>query len=158
MRSPNQQGFARRRGRRGAGRGHADVSLCRADACGKDLTVMPRAHSAKVRSSRLRSFFRLFVPFLLLVGAATVPDALHSPAGAAAPSITGVTATSLTGSAILTWTTDTASDSQVDYGSTSSYGTSTILDPNATTAHSQGLSGLQTNTLYHYRVKSRDAS
>src|SRR5262245_11467074 len=104
---------------------------------------MARTHSTNVLPSTLRSFLRLFIPFLLLVGAATVPGALHSPAGAAAPSITGVTASSLTGSATVTWTTDTASDSQVEYGSTSSYGSSTILDPTLTSAHSQALGGLQ---------------
>ena len=63
----------------------------------------------------------------------------------------GVTATNAT----ITWTTDEASDSQVEYGLTTSYGSSTPLNGNLVTPHSLMISGLSSNTLYHYRVKSR---
>jgi RHS repeat-associated protein len=66
----------------------------------------------------------------------------------------GATATSAT----ITWNTNENSDSQVEYGTTTAYGQSTALDPALVTAHSQGLSGLTPGTLYHYRVKSRDAA
>src|SRR2546422_11087226 len=39
-----------------------------------------------------------------------------------------------------------------------SYGTATPLDPRLVTAHCVALSGLTAGTLYHYRVKSRDAA
>ncbi|HEY3061387.1 MAG TPA: PQQ-dependent sugar dehydrogenase, partial [Chloroflexota bacterium] len=58
----------------------------------------------------------------------------------------------------VTWTTDEPADSQVDYGTTASYGASTTLDTNRVTSHSVALSGLQASTLYHYRVRSRDGS
>src|SRR5262249_43380840 len=51
-----------------------------------------------------------------------------------------------------------ASDSQVDYGTTVSYGSSSPLNPALVTSHSVALSGLTPSTLYHYRVRSRDAS
>lgn len=38
------------------------------------------------------------------------------------------------------------------------YGNSTPLDTNLVTPHSVTLSGLAANSLYHYRVKSRDAA
>jgi hypothetical protein len=59
--------------------------------------------------------------------------------------------------ATITWTTSKASDSQVDYGPTTAYGQSSTLNATLVTSHSQGLSGLTPATLYHYRVKSRDA-
>src|SRR5207249_3747652 len=68
-----------------------------------------------------------------------------------ASGITGTTAT-------ITWTTDEPADSQVEYGPTASYGSTTALDATRTTAHSQALTGLTTNTPYHYRVRSRDAA
>ena len=75
-----------------------------------------------------------------------------------APVISGITATSLTeAGATITWTTDEASDSQVDYGLTTSYGSSTTLDAAMTTSHSVPITGLTASTLYHYRVKSRNA-
>jgi RHS repeat-associated protein len=46
----------------------------------------------------------------------------------------------------------------VEYGQTIAYGQSTTLNPALVTAHSQGISGLAAGTLYHYRVKSRDAA
>ncbi len=61
----------------------------------------------------------------------------------------------LSNSATITWTTSSPADSQVDYGTTASYGSSTALDPTLATAHSQTLTGLTSSTLYHYRVKSR---
>jgi hypothetical protein len=54
--------------------------------------------------------------------------------------------------------TDKLADSQVDYGSTSSYGSTTMLDPTLVTIHIVTLIGLRNGTTYHYRVKSRDTS
>src|SRR5262245_25190161 len=75
------------------------------------------------------------------------------------PVISGVSAGSITAtSATINWTTNENSDSQVEYGTTTAYGQSTILNTSLVTAHSQGLSGLTAGTLYHYRVKSKDAA
>src|SRR5262249_23582181 len=60
--------------------------------------------------------------------------------------------------ATITWTTDEPSDSRVEYGTTTAYGSSTTLDPSLAPAHSQALTGLSPNTLYHYRAHSRDAA
>ena len=75
------------------------------------------------------------------------------------PVISGVGTSSITaGGAIISWTTNEASNTQVDYGTTTSYGGSTTLDSTLVTNHSATLSGLSAGTLYHYRVKSRDAA
>lgn len=75
------------------------------------------------------------------------------------PTISSVSASSITSSgAAITWTTNEASDSQVEYGLTTSYGSQTTLNTSMVTSHSQSLTGLSTNTLYHYRVKSKDAA
>jgi carbohydrate binding protein with CBM6 domain/glucose/sorbosone dehydrogenase/purple acid phosphatase-like protein len=74
------------------------------------------------------------------------------------PTISTVTASGITaGAATITWTTDEAADSQLEYGPTTAYGSSTPLVPTLVTTHSQALSGLTAGTLYHYRVKSKDA-
>src|SRR5207237_500498 len=75
------------------------------------------------------------------------------------PAISAVAAGSPTSTgATVTWTTDRPSDSQVEYGTSSAYGSSTSLDPTLVTSHSQSLPGLSAGTTYHYRVKSRDGS
>src|SRR3989344_2716890 len=61
-------------------------------------------------------------------------------------------------SASISWTTDEPSDTQIDYGTTASYGLSTTLETSLVTTHSATLSGLTAGTLYNYRVRSRDAS
>jgi len=60
--------------------------------------------------------------------------------------------------ATVTWITDEASDSQVEFGSTVAYGSATALNASLVTAHAATLTGLTDNTLYHARVRSRDAA
>ncbi|MGH9630263.1 MAG: NPCBM/NEW2 domain-containing protein [Bryobacteraceae bacterium] len=74
------------------------------------------------------------------------------------PVITNVQSANITGGgATITWTTDEAADTQVEYGTTTAYSSSTTLAPAMVTNHSQPLTGLTPSTLYHYRVRSRDA-
>jgi hypothetical protein len=81
------------------------------------------------------------------------------PADTTAPIISSVTSSGITGSgATITWSTNEASDSQVEYGTTSSYGSSTTLNTSMVTSHSQSLSGLASSTTYYFRVKSKDAA
>ncbi|NGZ09237.1 MAG: LEPR-XLL domain-containing protein, partial [Nitrospira sp. LK70] len=76
-----------------------------------------------------------------------------------APTISGRTATNITNSsAIITWTTSEPATSQVDYGLTTSYGSTTTLDPTLALSHSVTLSGLAPDSTYNYRVRSRDAA
>lgn len=75
--------------------------------------------------------------------------------GGGPPVISNVQSTGVTNNtATITWTTNIAADSQVQYGTTTSYGNTTPLNPTEVTAHSVNLSGLFAKTLYHYRVLS----
>src|SRR6267378_1740967 len=75
------------------------------------------------------------------------------------PVISAVSASGISSSAAtISWTTDEASDTQVEYGLTLAYGSSAPLAASLVASHSQTLSGLAAGTLYHYRVKSRDAA
>ncbi|HEV8635795.1 MAG TPA: N,N-dimethylformamidase beta subunit family domain-containing protein, partial [Chloroflexota bacterium] len=75
------------------------------------------------------------------------------------PTISAVQATAITTTgATITWTTNEAADTQVEYGTTTAYGSTTTLAPALVTSHSQALAGLTASTLYHYRVKSRDGA
>ncbi len=79
-----------------------------------------------------------------------------TPAG---PVVSAVAASSITTNlATINWTTDVGATSQVEYGTTTAYGTLTALNATLVTAHSVVLSGLSTGTLYHYRVRSKNAS
>ena len=59
---------------------------------------------------------------------------------------------------LMSWKTNKPSDSQVEYGYSNNYGTSAALDSARVTSHTQVLSGLSKDTVYHYRVKSKDFS
>src|SRR5437867_4852435 len=75
------------------------------------------------------------------------------------PLISTVSASSVSSAgAIITWATNEASNSQVEYGLTTAYGSATPLNSSLLTAHAVTLTGLLANTPYHYRVKSRDAA
>jgi hypothetical protein len=76
-----------------------------------------------------------------------------------APVLSAIQATAITRSgATILWSSDEPADSQVEYGTTTSYGSTTTLDPTLVTSHTVSLSGLAASTLYHYRVKSKDGS
>ncbi len=76
-----------------------------------------------------------------------------------APVISNVAASNVTNSgAVITWQTDQGATSQVDYGTSTSYGNSTALDTNLVTSHSQTLTGLLPKTPYNFRVKSNNTN
>jgi len=68
------------------------------------------------------------------------------------PVISQIAVTNITiNSATVTWTTDQPTDSQVEYGTTTAYG-NVVSDPTLTTTHSLSLTGLVSNTTYHFEV------
>lgn len=85
-------------------------------------------------------------------------DDVSGPPDTTPPVISNIQASGITTSAAtITWTTDEASNSVVEYGLTASYGSS-VSNANNVTTHSIPLTGLNANTLYHYRVKSTDGA
>ena len=84
--------------------------------------------------------------------------------GAASAEISGwvlgassISSSSLTpNSAVVTWQTNKPADSQVEYGTTTAYGTLTTLDSTRVASHSQTLTSLQPATTYQFRVRSKD--
>jgi peptidoglycan hydrolase-like protein with peptidoglycan-binding domain len=94
-------------------------------------------------------------------GGSTASCSASIPAGpdTAAPIISSVATASVTSSsALISWTTDEPSDTQIEYGLTTSYGSQTTLSSSLVTSHAQTISGLSPNTTYHYRVRSKDSS
>lgn len=74
----------------------------------------------------------------------------------AAPVISSVSVSSTTyNSTVISWMTDEASTTNVEYGATASYG-SAQQDANLVTSHLVNLSGLAASTTYHFRVNSTD--
>ncbi|MCG3113116.1 MAG: DNRLRE domain-containing protein [Candidatus Manganitrophus sp. SB1] len=81
------------------------------------------------------------------------------PPDTTAPVISGILAGSITANgALISWSTNEPADTQVEYGTTTAYGTSTPIVSTLVTAHSQVLTGLNPATTYQYRVKSKDAA
>jgi len=72
------------------------------------------------------------------------------------PVITGISANVSTSAATIIWTTDEPSTSEVEYGTASGYGNTTGVDDELVTSHSASISGLESGTTYHYRVKAVD--
>jgi HYDIN/CFA65/VesB family protein/uncharacterized protein DUF5123/carboxypeptidase family protein/Ig-like domain-containing protein len=72
--------------------------------------------------------------------------------------IANVQAASTTTSSVqVLWTTNVAADSVVNYGTTTSYGSSTPVDPTMVTSHVETISGLAAGTTYYYQVQSTDS-
>jgi hypothetical protein len=77
-----------------------------------------------------------------------------------APTISSISSSVERTTSTLTWTTNENSSSQVAYGLTSSYGSTTTEADTSTrvTSHSVSITGLTCNTTYHYKVISKDSS
>lgn len=70
-------------------------------------------------------------------------------------SVSGTAVSRITASeATVTWTTNLPADSQVVYGPTAAYGSSTPLNSTLVTSHSVTLTGLTSGTTYHYKAQS----
>ncbi len=84
---------------------------------------------------------------------------IDAPPDTTPPKISAVAVNAITQTgATVTWTTDELATSQVEYGTTSGYGNTTLLNGTMTLAHTVLLSGLTPGTLYHFRVRSKDAA
>ncbi len=84
---------------------------------------------------------------------------VSTPSDTIPPQIADVTVASLGDiSAVITWNTDETATSQVEYGITSSYGSSTALGSTLVMNHSRTVSGLVPGTTYFYRVRSTDGA
>lgn len=94
--------------------------------------------------------FIVRIPSQLLVAGSGTVDA-------SGPSLSSIQAGAVeNATAMVSWTSSVPADSQVDYGPTTTYGATTVLNAAYVTAHSQSLTGLAAGTTYHYRVRSRD--
>ena len=74
------------------------------------------------------------------------------------PIISSVSSNVSTNSVVVNWLTNEPADSQVFYGTSTAYGLSTPLNSALVTIHSQTITGLTSNTVYHFQVKSKDAA
>lgn len=83
-----------------------------------------------------------------------------SPVDTTSPTVSSVSVSPSTTSAVVTWTTNEAASSIVDFGMTNAYGSSTSETDTSprVTSHSVTVSNLLACTRYHYRVRSKDAA
>jgi peptidoglycan hydrolase-like protein with peptidoglycan-binding domain len=73
-----------------------------------------------------------------------------------APEISNINASANTSGATVSWQTNEVANSQVEYGLSTSYTHSSVLNTSLATNHSASLVNLSPNTTYHYRVISQD--
>ncbi len=74
------------------------------------------------------------------------------------PVVSGVSIAPTDSTAVVSWITNEAASSRVEFGPTSSLGSPAVSDSALVTDHSLNLSGLAPQSTYYYRVISTDAS
>jgi hypothetical protein len=95
---------------------------------------------------------------VLLVSVPLLFVFLVAPSAFAQSWTSAVTAGTTSTTATITWTTAVPANSQIAYGTTTSYGSSSALNSNLVTTHSATLTSLTAGTTYHYRVLSADST
>jgi GH18 family chitinase len=96
---------------------------------------------------------------LAAIKAAAYGTTTSTGTAAVVPVLSAVTVTSIgTSSATVTWTTNVSAESQVEYGLSAAYASTTTLNTTLATSHSVVLSGLASGTPYHYAVLSVSSS
>ena len=103
--------------------------------------------------------------FLLLLGLAplVLGGCAGFVSGTTTPPPTTVNITNVqtisttTSSTQVVWTTDVPSNSDVNYGTTTSYGSNTPVDSTMVTSHQVTVSGLSAGTTYYFQVQSTDS-
>ena len=89
----------------------------------------------------------------------TPPPTTPPPADTRAPQISAVATSALGQNGVtISWTTDEPATTQIAYGRTSTYGSTTTTDTSLTTSHRQTLTGLTASTAYRFQVRSTDAA
>lgn len=81
-----------------------------------------------------------------------------STADTTPPVVSSRVATPISDGAVITWNTNEPSNRQIEYGPTDGFGFLTTLQSNMLQSHSVTLTGLSSNTTYHYRILTRDAA
>jgi Domain of unknown function (DUF4082) len=84
-------------------------------------------------------------------------DVMFAPSTGSSTWISGTKISASDSTALVTWNSAVPSDSQVEYGATTAYGSTTPLAAAQSTAHSVAVGGLSGGTTYHLRVRSRDS-
>ncbi|PYU09127.1 MAG: hypothetical protein DMG37_24295, partial [Acidobacteria bacterium] len=107
---------------------------------------------------RLLLLLAFLVPLATISGCAGLAGSVSNNPGPSTLSITNVQAISTTTTgAQVSWTTNVAANSVVNYGTTTSYGSSTPVDSTMVTNHAVAISGLAAGTTYYYQVQSTDS-
>lgn len=124
-----------------------------------DLLTYRTRHSFVIENLTPSQLYHYQTTFTDAAGNQTVSaDRTWTTLDTVPPIISSIVPTGLVSSVSITWTTNEASDTQIEWGLTTSYGQSTVLSSAPVTNHGQSITGLDAGTLYHYRVKSRDAA
>ena len=131
-------------------------------------TPIERGISDSGKRRLVRTFTTLFIIIVcVLVGSGIyfffhqtgTPPPPESTIDTTISSIQSVSISSTTETgATITWKTDEPATSQVNYGKTETYGSTTPLDTNLSTSHGVTLTRLDPNTTYNFKVISTDAA
>ncbi|MCK4532272.1 right-handed parallel beta-helix repeat-containing protein [bacterium] len=105
----------------------------------------------RVQSKDAKGNIGVSAPYSFITSTGT-SSAITTP-----PVISNVRVTDISSiTAVITWQTDKAAISQIEYGRTITYGISTALETTLLIFHHQTLTGLSPETSYHFRIKSMD--
>ena len=110
------------------------------------------SHSLTLNSLTCNTTYHYQITSVGSTGSASTADATFTT-GTCQITISGVLVTAASTSATVTWTTNIAGNSAINYGATNQYGNSST-DASLVISHSLTLTSLACNSTYHYQLSS----
>ena len=123
------------------------------------LNAVHSSRMGPIRKSDIYALLLLSLSSLMFTGCSGLVTANNANSSPTTLTISGVQATAPTTSGFqVSWSTNVAANSSVNYGTTASYGSSAPTNSAMVTSHQVALTGLTPGTIYHFRARSTDAS
>lgn len=120
--------------------------------------ILNKDHSMVLTDLSENTLYHLKVRSVDESGNEVISSDVHFSTVSSSAVISGISPHEITSTSLhISWVTNEPTDSQIEYGTTTSYGLMTTLDTSLITEHEQFITNLSAGTTHHLRIYARDS-